>query len=227
MPSSTWIYGDPHGEWRPLLDAAADGRLRPGDDLVLLGDYEADRPLRELLAPVVSMDVRVHWIMGNHDVRDAASYDNVVSWDEARLDGCVALTGSGHRVAGLGGVFRGSVWRPPSPPVHASRDAYVEALPHHRRWRGGVPLRHRDAVWAADVTALELQRADVLVTHEAPSCHRHGYGIIDDLARSMGATWVVHGHHHHAYDGELPGGIRVRGLGRAELWQMPDRGDLA
>ena len=44
----------------------------------------------------------------------------------------------------------------------------------------------------------EKLRADVLVCHETPSCHRNGFGAIDDLARDMRVQMVVHGHHHRA-----------------------------
>ena len=39
---------------------------------------------------------------------------------------------------------------------------------------GGLPLRRRDAIFPEDLTALGRLRADVLVTHEAPSSHRYG-----------------------------------------------------
>lgn len=38
-----------------------------------------------------------------------------------------------------------------------------------------------------DYEGLKNQRADILVTHEAPSAHRHGFAI-DDLARRLGVT---------------------------------------
>ena len=43
-------------------------------------------------------------------------------------------------------------------------------------------------------------RTDILVTHEAPSYHPHGFSILDTLAQSMGVQLVVHGHHHDALD---------------------------
>jgi hypothetical protein len=42
-----------------------------------------------------------------------------------------------------------------------------------------------------------------LVTHEAPSCHHHGWAVLDQLARDMKVVWAFHGHTHddlsHAY----------------------------
>ncbi len=59
-------------------------------------------------------------------------------------------------------------------------------------------------------------RADVLVCHEAPSCHRYGFGALDDLAAAMRVSLVVHGHHHTDHDGAIAGGkIRVMGVGLA------------
>jgi hypothetical protein len=60
----------------------------------------------------------------------------------------------------------------------------------------------------------------VLVTHEAPSCHRHGFAAIDRLAEVAAARLIVHGHHHESYAAKLPGGIDVRGLGFAEPWVL-------
>lgn len=40
------------------------------------------------------------------------------------------------------------------------------------------------------------QQADILVTHEAPSCHSHGFRGIDVLAQSMKVKLTFHGHHH-------------------------------
>ena len=58
---------------------------------------------------------------------------------------------------------------------------------------------------------------DILITHEAPSCHRLGFSEIDDLAEIMGVKLIVHGHYHETYRGELPNGIRVIGVGKAEV----------
>lgn len=51
-----------------------------------------------------------------------------------------------------------------------------------------------------------MEKADILVTHEAPSCHPFGYSEIDELAQAMGARMVVHGHHHDSlnYRSEWP-----------------------
>lgn len=63
-------------------------------------------------------------------------------------------------------------------------------------------------------------RADVLVCHEAPTSHPHGFGGMDDLAKAMGVRLIVHGHHHHGYIGASRDGIEVRGLGGEECWRL-------
>ena len=47
-----------------------------------------------------------------------------------------------------------------------------------------------------DVAALSKLRVDILVTHEAPSCHPHGFAALDELARFMRVVRSFHGHHH-------------------------------
>jgi predicted phosphodiesterase len=64
-------------------------------------------------------------------------------------------------------------------------------------------------------------RADVLVTHEAPSNHEFGFPVIDELAERMGVKMIVHGHHHRAYEATLPNGIAVVGVAKAGMYRMP------
>ncbi|MCO6416078.1 metallophosphoesterase [Siccirubricoccus sp. KC 17139] len=226
---SILFYGDPHGEWRPLLAACSDRRPSA---VVLLGDCDLSRPLRETIAPVFAGGIRVLWIPGNHESDDHAWHANLFDdhtagniharWDHA----------GGRIVGGLGGVFRGQVWYPlkgprddagePEPRIR-SRAEYLRALRPQERWRKGVPFRHTTTIFPEDVeAAFDGIRLDVLVTHEAPSCHQHGFGAIDRLAERTRARLVVHGHHHRSYEDELPGGVRVRGLGRAEPWWLEE-----
>jgi hypothetical protein len=61
----------------------------------------------------------------------------------------------------------------------------------------------------------------VLVTHEAPSCHKYGFVGIDMAAAACRARLVVHGHHHESYEARIGNDrIRVRGLGRAEVFRL-------
>jgi len=85
-----------------------------------------------------------------------------------------------------------------------------------KRWRGGLSLRHRVSIWWEDYERLSRQRADILVTHEAPvSYPRYGYREIDDLARRMKVKLIVHGHHHTDYQAQTSDGIGVIGVGLA------------
>lgn len=65
--------------------------------------------------------------------------------------------------------------------------------------RTGKLLKHHSTIFPADYERLADMKADILVTHEAPSCHPHGFEAIDLMAKVMGAT-AFHGHHHDALD---------------------------
>ncbi len=221
--------GDPHRNFTPILRASA---ALPVGALILLGDLDCQRPFTETFAPLLRQGWRTHWILGNHDCETEAAYDNLVG-DHPRGDLGFRLTDiDGVRVAGLPGVFKPSIWYPRSDdgsapidaPRYRNREAFLAALPTGREWRGGLPLWHRDSIFPDDVDRLAEQKFDVLVTHEAPSCHRHGFAVIDELAASGGATLIVHGHHHDSYAATLPNGIAVRGLGLAEPWPLPPDG---
>ena len=67
----------------------------------------------------------------------------------------------------------------------------------------GLLRQHHSTIWWEDYEQLWDQKADILVTHEAPSSHNHGFTEIDDLAFAMNAKRVFHGHHHINYSAEL------------------------
>jgi hypothetical protein len=77
-----------------------------------------------------------------------------------------------------------------------------------------------DNIFPECADPLRNRRADVLVKHEAPSCHRHGFVGIDLAAAHCRACLVVHGHHHESYEGVLPSGTPVRGLAKAEVFRL-------
>ena len=60
------------------------------------------------------------------------------------------------------------------------------------------------AIYPDDLNVLSRQRADILVTHEAPSCHPYGFETLDQLARSMGVVRAFHGHHHDDRSEDYP-----------------------
>ncbi|HVC60060.1 MAG TPA: metallophosphoesterase [Acetobacteraceae bacterium] len=209
--------GDPHRNFARLLRACA--ALPPGT-LVLLGDCECDAPLPDLLAPVLAVGWELRWILGNRDTDSERTYDNLVGAHPGGDIGGVVVEVGGVRIAGLSGVFKPRVWHPVecAQPRFLTRAEFLRALPAAEHWRGGLPLWHRDTIFPEDFERLRRARFDVLVTHEAPSSHRHGFTVIDELAGQGGARWIVHGHHHQSYAATLPNGIRVRGLGLAECW---------
>jgi len=216
--------GDPHRNFTPIIRACL---ARPAGTLILVGDLDCQRPLTETFAPVIAGGWSVHWILGNHDCETETAYDNLVG-DHAEGDLGFRVTEiDGVRIAGLPGVFKPSIWYPRSddgsqqidPPRYRNREAFL-AAPRTRHWRDGLPLWHRDSIFPDDLDRLSRQRFDILVAHEAPSRHRHGFAVIDQLAASGGAKLIVHGHHHDSYFATLPNGIAVRGLGLAEPWPL-------
>jgi len=206
--------GDPHRNFTPILRACA---ALPAGTLILLGDCDCPAPLDQLLAPAIGQGWQVRWILGNHDTETEAAYDNLTGHPGDL--GLRVATIRGLRIAGLPGVFKPRVWHPnEGPPSYPTRAAFQAALRPNEPWRGGLPLFHRDTIFPEDFDHLAIMRCDVLVTHEAPSSHKHGFAAIDDLAAACGARLIVHGHHHQSYAAVLPNGIRVRGLGLAEPW---------
>jgi hypothetical protein len=217
--------GDPHRNFAPIVRACL--AERPGT-LILVGDCDCPAPLPALLAPVLAAGWRVRWILGNHDTETEAAFDNLAgAWPCGDL-GLRVTEIDGMRIAGLPGEFKPRVWYPrPDPasgqtdaPGFRTRSAFLRALPAEEHWRGGLPLWHRDTIFPEDIELLAAERFDILVSHEAPSSHRHGFAVIDRVAEAGGARLIVHGHHHESYAAMLPNGVRVRGLGLAEPWVL-------
>jgi len=221
------FIGDIHQHWHHI-DAGLAALPTQPKVAVLLGDIQCDRPLDELAAPLLDRGIAVHWIHGNHDndggpemwANLAAPERNPVTASGA-LHARVMEIG-GLRIAGLGGTFRPRVWSPPSKPrlhhrhqLHDDLHSLGPAYGPSQR----AALEHSlvtAAIWPEDIEALASQKADVLVTHEAPSSHPAGSGVMDELARSMGARMIVHGHHHVASHVRAHDGLAV--LGVASAW---------
>jgi hypothetical protein len=224
---SILFAGDPHRDFAPIIRACL---ARPAGDLILAGDLDCPTPVSNIFAPIRHAGWRIQWILGNHDCETETAYDNLVGDHSAGDLGWRVTDIGGLRVAGLPGVFKPSIWYPRSddgaaiePPRYRNRDQFL-AKPGIEKWRGGLPLWHRDSIFPDDVEQLARQRFDILVSHEAPSTHRHGFTAIDHLASSGGARLIVHGHHHASYRATLPNSIEVRGLGLAETWPLPPNG---
>jgi hypothetical protein len=87
-----------------------------------------------------------------------------------------------------------------------------------------MPLRHHSTIFSDEFYDLAKERADVLVTHEAPSCHPNGFQALNELGRSLGVKASFHGHHHDALDysscwermGFRAYGVGLRGLTRLD-----------
>jgi predicted phosphodiesterase len=82
--------------------------------------------------------------------------------------------------------------------------------------RYGKELKHLSSIFWNTYERMWEQKADILVTHEAPSCHPNGFAAIDELAQAMNVKAVFHGHHHdcldyRAWDDKL--GFRAYGVG--------------
>ena len=216
--------GDPHGQFRHILQAAE--RLDPMA-VVLLGDLE---PVQALEMELAAIDPAKLWfIHGNHDSDSQQNWNHV--WGSKlvhrNIDARVVVLPNGIRLAGLGGVFRESVWYPglPTEPNFKNREEHTRATPKRDRWADSVSRRHWSSIYPDELNSLADLQTDILITHEAPGYHRNGFAILDDLARSMGARVVVHGHHHDRLDsshhwtqqGFKSFGVGLRGITAIDL----------
>lgn len=194
-----WFLGDVHGEFKWVARALEAAKKAP-DWIVFLGDLDVDRPLRECLAPMLRdfPQTKVALIHGNHDADSYERWENFMDHAPATwLHGQVVEL-NGIKVAGLGGNFMGRTWMPDSAsgPSFRNKDkAMNQGAFQHRGGQRPWPGYHA-AIYPDDVEHLAKQRADILVTHEAPSCHKYGFAELDKLSRSMRVVRSFHGHHH-------------------------------
>lgn len=196
-----YMIGDNHSNFRFVIDIVR--KDRP-DAIIFLGDLECSRPLHEEVAEIRNL-TDVWWIPGNHDTDSADNYRFLFKSELAdrNLHGRVVDI-AGIRVAGLGGVFRGEVWYPPDINVQfESYEKYINWLANQQPLRlrnstisTGKARKHRSTIFYEQYITLYGQTADILVTHEAPSCHPNGFAEIDALAQSLHAKFAFHGHHH-------------------------------
>ena len=75
-----------------------------------------------------------------------------------------------------------------------------------------MSLKYKGAIWYDEFEVLKTLKADILVTHEAPGSHRHGFDVIGDLAVAMGVKNIFHGHLHENYAGTIKNNINVFGV---------------
>ena len=198
--------GDPHGQFSHIITAAG---ITNAGAVVLLGDLQPQEPLHLALAPLVELGTPIYFIHGNHDADSDEDWFRV--WGSELADrnvhGRVVTLPHGQRLAGLGGVFRETVWHPTASaarqgaPAYRSMKEHTKSTPRKERWRGvGPPRKHWGTIYPETVDLLADVRADVLITHEAPGYHPNGFELLDTLVQSMGAQVAVHGHHHDRLD---------------------------
>ena len=200
--------GDPHGDFRPLISMVK--KYRP-EAVVLLGDYDLDRPLEHYLHDILGV-TEIWWIAGNHDFQSPSKYRNLFhsSLAESGLHGRVREIGS-LKIAGLGGIFLSRVWYPPQKPKWLNKDHFIHSQGNSDVSRG-LSLKYKSAIWHDEFQALKRLKADILVTHEAPGSHRFGFGAISELGAAMGVKMIFHGHLHENYIGSVRNNIKVVGV---------------
>ena len=201
--------GDPHGNFQPLIETVH--KYKP-EAVILLGDYDLDQSLEICLAEIIGM-TQIWWIAGNHDFESPSKYKNLFS--SSLADNGLHLKVieiAGLKVAGLSGIFLGRVWYPPQPPKWSSKAHYLNhhQLGHHKN--DEMSLKYKSAIWHDEFQTLKKLKADILVTHEAPSSHRHGFSVISDLAMAMGVKNIFHGHLHENYSRTIKNNINVFGV---------------
>lgn len=193
-----WFLGDVHGNFKHIEKALKYSNPQPRR-LIFVGDVDIDdAPFREVLRPLKENHpgLGVAFIHGNHDADTYEHWEMLHDCGDAVALHKKVITFDGIRIAGLGGNFMGRVWNPPAEPTFQSKEEAMNRGPY--QWRDGQRPNPslNAAIYPADVVSLAAQRADILVTHEAPSCHPYGYEALDNLARSLRVVRTFHGHHH-------------------------------
>jgi len=204
--------GDPHGSFKAIISAVLSYRPKA---IILLGDYNLEASLEQYLQPIIGL-TQVYWIPGNHDFDSQSEYENL--YHSALKDNNLHLTVrvvAGLKIAGLGGIFMGKNWMPGQLPKWQDKRHWLKYTPRNVK---KIPLKLDHSIWHHEYERMKNTiRADILVTHEAPSCHRYGFQAIDELAQAIGAKAIIHGHHHEYYQDTLHTGINVTGVAMQRL----------
>jgi len=208
--------GDPHGNFQPLIAAV---RKHKPEAVVLLGDYDLDKPLEEYLQDIIG-DTQIWWIAGNHDFLSPSHYDNLFHCALADNHLHLKVTEiAGLRIAGLGGIFLGRVWYPPQAPKWSGKQHYLLSQTANNK-SAELSLKYKSAIWHDEFQALKALKADILVTHEAPGSHRHGFAVIGELAAAMGVKHIFHGHLHENYERVIKNNIQVFGVANNAVFDL-------
>ena len=192
-----FFCGDVHGNFEHVIQTVI---THSPAAIIFLGDLQCQRPLEIELEKILDK-TDVWFIHGNHDTDSDADFDHLFNsaLRDKNLHGRVVDI-DGRRVAGLGGIFRGQIWRPPEFQKYDTRNEFDEECAKKSQWSNDLSRKHHSSIFLNDYFALINQKADILVTHEAPACHPHGFNAIDDLAKNMGVDSAFHGHHHDRLD---------------------------
>lgn len=203
------FIGDPH----KLLDqAAAIAAAEQADLVILAGDQTPEESMDEVMH---RFPCKVRFILGNHDTdEECFLLNHLPVWD--KNINCRVIEFGGVRIAGLGGVFRGAIWYPRHEKTWRfyDRESFLKHCRSHSRYKDWLPRKHWSTIFPEDFETLKSKGpADVLVCHQPPSIHRHGFKEIDHLAEHLNVKMVIHGHHHEFYESTMENGVKVAGLG--------------
>jgi predicted phosphodiesterase len=208
--------GDPHGNFKPLITAVH--RFQP-TAVVLLGDYDLETPLENCLQEIVGL-TNIWWIAGNHDFESPEKHNNLFNSALANKNLHLKVTEiAGLRIVGLGGIFLGRVWYPPQPPKWQGKEHYLNNQ-SIKVQQSEMTLKYKSAIWYDEFEALKSLKADILVSHEAPGSHRHGFHVIGELAEAMGIKHIFHGHLHENYVSFIKKNIKVNGVANSAVTNL-------
>lgn len=186
--------GDPHGKFDHIIQRVL--QTLPAA-VIMLGDLSLSKPFDETFAPILDL-TDIWFIHGNHDTDEVLYHDHLFACPERNLHGRHVEI-DGFKIAGLGGIFRGQVWYPPELPRFMTREDFIAHCGKGNLWRGGLPRKHRSSIFPEDIQCFDSLKADILVTHEAPIDHPHGFQAINELAQSLEVKTIIHGHHHDPF----------------------------
>ena len=204
--------GDPHGEFGHIIQRVQ--QMKPAA-VIMLGDLCLSQPFEQTFASILKL-TDIWFIHGNHDTDEVRYHDHLFACSERNLHGRVVEI-DGLKIAGLGGIFRSQVWYPPESPNYAMKQDFIAHCGKGNLWRSGLPRKHRSSIFPEDIQCFDGLQADILVTHEAPIAHPHGFQAIDDLAQSLGATTIIHGHHHDPF---IYGSQNYMNIGLRDLFEL-------
>lgn len=204
--------GDPHGEFDHIIQRVQ--QAKPAA-VIMLGDLCMSQPFEQTFAAILE-STDIWFIHGNHDTDTVHYYDHLFTFHNRNLHGRVVEI-DGLKIAGLGGIFRNQVWYPPEEPQHITKNDFMARCGKGNLWREGLPRKHRSTIFPEDMLCFTGLTADILVSHEAPISHPHGFKAIDELAESLNARTIIHGHHHDPFK---YGETNVINLGLRELLEI-------